>query len=179
MLQERERGKKTESADANGATKKSGKSNLPCSIKQHCKPKWLQCGGPQPTIHVKKREEVTMHRDSAQDSIILGTAQIKIKGTGNRELSTRALCDNGSQVNLVTTSIIQQLGEKPRVNQTSFIGVGGSQLGSAMGETTLKIQLKNGRCMVSNFYVVKKITNYSPMSNYKTWEKLKGNLSRV
>lgn len=77
-------------------------------------------------------------------------------------LSVRALCDNGSQVNLISSSIVQQLLEKPIKNSTSFFGVGGNSLGSSMGEVRLKIELSDGRCMVEKFLVVKSITNYNP-----------------
>lgn len=64
-----------------------------------------------------------MHSLLARENIILRTAQINIIGTQNQEVTTRALCDNGTQVNLIiTNSIVQQLKEKPIGNKTSFIG---------------------------------------------------------
>lgn len=118
-----------------------------------------------------------MHQQSQQENIILGTAIIRIVTREGGELITRALCDNGSQVNLITTTIIQKLREKPVANQTSFIGIGGNELGSSMGEVTLTIKLEDDRCMVGKFYVVKAITNYSPNSQSKIWKSLTDRLA--
>lgn len=129
-----------------------------------------------PTVNVKKRTALTIHQVATGDSVILGTANIVIKGKENLEVRTRALCDNGSQVNLITTTIVQQLRETPNSERTSFVGVGGSKLGSSVGEIKLRIKLNDGRCMVTNFFVVKNITNYSPRTN-KRWTQLQGKLA--
>lgn len=47
-------------------------------------------------------------------------------------------------------------------NKTNFVGMGGANLGDAQGEVRATIQLKNGRAITTNFYVVKNITTYSP-----------------
>lgn len=85
-----------------------------------------------------------------------------MKGHKGINIAVRALCDNGSQVNLITSSIVQQLMEKPKKNSTKFFGIGGNTLGSSTGEIWLKFELNDGRCMVDKFLVVKFITNYSP-----------------
>lgn len=118
-----------------------------------------------------------MHQTTRREAIILGTAQIRIQGEKGTKVNTRALCDNGSQVNLITTAVVQQLNKKPTSNQTTFVGVGGNTLGSSVGEIVLKIELNDGSCMVSNFYVVRSITNYCPKAASNKWHQLKGKLA--
>lgn len=87
------------------------------------------------------------------------------------------MCDNGSQVNLISQSIIQQLKEKPLPERTSFVGIGGNKLGTSLGEIWLSIQLKTGEILTEKFYVVKNITSYEPQSVTLGWDKLKGYLA--
>lgn len=93
-------------------------------------------------------------------------------GKENRSIKTRALCDNGSQVNLITNAIVQQLQETPTLEPTSFTGIGGKSVGSATGEVSLGIKLKDGGCMVSKFFVVKNITNYRSSTTNRKWKHL-------
>lgn len=111
------------------------------------------------------------------EEIILGTARIRLVGKNGNECITRALCDNGSQVNLITQVTILKLGEKPSFEKTTFQGVGGNSLGSSLGEVNLKMKLKNGNLLKQKFYVVKNITNYHPLATNHEWEYLKGNLA--
>lgn len=107
----------------------------------------------------------------------MGTARVKIRGQNGIEIITRALCDNGSQVNLITKAVVQQLREKPLANKTTFVGVGGNTLGSSFGELQLTIYLKDGGCMVNNFFVVKNITNYHPSVARNRWSHLNDQLA--
>lgn len=93
------------------------------------------------------------------------------------ETMVRALCDNGSQVNLITQTVIQQLNEKPSIQKTTFFGIGGTALGSSMGEIELKIKLRNGKFIENKFFVVKNITNYCPKEAGNDWNHLKGQLA--
>lgn len=129
------------------------------------------------TKHFKKLQAVTIHQAQKGNAIILGTANITILGKGGIEIQTRALCDNGSQVNLITASILQQLNENPKSDYTTFYGIGGNALGSSLGEIMLKIKLNDGSCMVNKFFVVKNITNYTPRTASSNWSHLKGKLA--
>lgn len=131
------------------------------------------------TFHFKKliKETIQQHHIAEGDDILLGTATIRIEGEKGATTTTRALCDNGSQVNLITSAIVQQLGEKVSSNKTTFVGIGGNQLGSALGEIRLKIRLNDGSCMVSKFFVVKSITNYNPSSGTNNWAHCKSELA--
>lgn len=95
-------------------------------------------------------------------------------GDQGTKQTIRALCDNGSQVNLISNNISQKLGLKPNSNRTTFIGIGGTKLGSASGETRVSIQLNNGTLITDTFFIVKNITNYTPQSDNHTtnWNKL-------
>lgn len=79
-----------------------------------------------------------MHEINNDDSnIILGTARINLVGTSGLKLNVRVLVDNGSQVNLISQTIINHLGEIYNREPSPFIGVGGNHLGTASGEVWL------------------------------------------
>lgn len=92
-------------------------------------------------------------------------------------LTIRALCDNGSQVNLITQAAVQKLDLKPYPELTTFTGVGGNDLGCSMDEIMLTIQLRNGKLIAKKFYVVKHITNYFPKTNTTDWDNMKHQLA--
>lgn len=119
-----------------------------------------------------------IHHQTDDDShVILGTAQITLEGENGNKITARALCDNGSQVNLISQTTIHQLGEKLIKRETNFAGVGGNSLGSALGEIWLNIKLRNNQNLNEKFYIVKSITNYVPCATNHTWPTLKNQLA--
>lgn len=129
-----------------------------------------------------RTEDITTnihHQGVVKDDleVILGTATIKLVKQTGIEINTRALCDNGSQVNLISQSVIQQLGKKPDPERTSFIGIGGNKLGTSLGVIWLSMKLKKGDILVNKFYVVKNITCYAPQAISQKWDYLKGHLA--
>lgn len=116
-----------------------------------------------------------MKRDS--DDIILGTAQITIVGANKEEQRIRALCDNGSQVNLITMSAVEKINGKPLYEQTSFCGVGGKTIGSSLGEIWITVRINDKQFLFNKFYIVRNITNYGPNDSVKEWDYLKGKLA--
>lgn len=93
------------------------------------------------------------------------------------ELTTRALIDNGSQVNLITKKIVDELGMEPNPEKTTFAGIGGHNLGSSIGEIELTIKLKEGNFIKNKFYVVKHIKNYWPGKIVNKWNSIKNLLA--
>lgn len=89
-------------------------------------------------------------------------------GRNGEELTIRALCDNGSQVNLITLSAVEKINEKLQVGHTAFCGVGGKEIGTSLGEVWVSIKLSEKTSVSSKFYVVKKITNYCPPEEPQT-----------
>lgn len=72
------------------------------------------------------------------------------------------MCDNGSQVNLISRKAIEKLGIKINKTETAFIGIDGCSLGSSLGSVQLKIILpKTGEILSEQFHIMEKITNYS------------------
>lgn len=119
-----------------------------------------------------------MHQlNRRSDNVILGTAQITIEGIHGEELRLRALCDNGSQVNLITLSAIEKINQKMQTTSTNFSGIGGRELGTSLGEVWLKIKIKQREHIVAKFYVVRKITSYCPGENTDYWNVLRGQLA--
>lgn len=88
-------------------------------------------------------------------------------GEDRKTKEIRALCDNGSEVNSVTSRAVQQFKIKLEPAKTTFFGIGGTSLGESLGEIQLKIQLRNGKVIVNKCYVVKQITAYNNPSVVK------------
>lgn len=104
-------------------------------------------------------------------NILLGTAKIKI--TSNFTTKTlRALCDNGSQINLITENAIKEFGIKPLPSKTFFTGIGGNKLGTSMGSVTLQIKMLDETFITAKFHVVKQITTYQPNGANNVWKTL-------
>lgn len=87
------------------------------------------------------------------------------------------MCDNGSQVNLISQEIVQKLNEKPIPGKISFSGIGGNNLGSSLGEIYMSLVLKSGDMIMNKFYIVKNITNYSPSETVGKWPRIKNQLA--
>lgn len=133
-----------------------------------------------PNTNSKKSTEINIHHQELlgdDREIMLGTARINVKGNLDIKIMVRAICDNGSQVNLITQAAIQQLGLKPNPKVSFFQGIGGNKLGSSKGNIYLQIALNNETTLIDKFYVVKNITNYSPKESNNRWKNLKGKLA--
>lgn len=92
--------------------------------------------------------------------------------------SIRSLCDNGSQVNLITKTAIKQLKVELQANNTTFIGMGGHKLGSALGRCMLSIHIPNSHHFLkTEFFVVNAITNYTPQAHNHEWSNIKDKLA--
>lgn len=119
-----------------------------------------------------------MQISDSTNNVLLGTAEVKIKEEKEQQLTIRALCDNGSQVNLITQTAIEKLNLQPQRTKIGFSGMGGKTLGQAMGETPITFYLRYGSRITDNFFAVKRITNYSPEeNNIGYWHHLKGQLA--
>lgn len=84
---------------------------------------------------------------------MLGTAIVSIDSAKKGILKLRALCDNGSQVNLISQSAFNKLGPpETKGMEVQFIGVNGKQLGKSMGQANLKIILpQSGESIQAHF----------------------------
>lgn len=102
--------------------------------------------------------------------VILGTARLPIIARSGTEYRIRALCDNGSQVNLISNQIALKLGLTTSISRTTFLGIGGTNLGASLGKVQARIKLRNGQLITDNFYIVKTITSYAPRPTNQTFQ---------
>lgn len=103
----------------------------------------------------------------------LGTAIIQIVNCCSQEKTLRALCDNGSQINLISQKGLEKLKLKSKSAKITLLGVSGKPLGEASQKVELHIALPNsGDVIKSIFYVVKNITTYQPSASIKNIKNL-------
>lgn len=102
---------------------------------------------------------------------------IRIRGRTGELHETRALLDNGSQVNLISLASAQQLKLKIQPERTTFTGLGGNNLGTSLGEVTIQIRLRDGGDTTERFHVVRSITSYHPMSKTNDWDHIREELA--
>lgn len=97
----------------------------------------------------------------------MGTAVVAVRNKDSGAETFRALCDNGSQVNLITQSVINRLGLDRLDNRVQFVGINGAPLGHSLGSAQISIILPRNKGAISaEFMIVKSITNYQP----EQWE---------
>lgn len=94
---------------------------------------------------------------------MLGTAEVTIIDKNGEGKTFRALCDNGSQVNLISQLAVKRLGLKQHKSLVQFTGIDGTPLGRSFAYVMATITLPDSQeTLESKFYIMKKITNYSP-----------------
>lgn len=98
------------------------------------------------------------------DKSLLATANIIVQAKTGQQITARALCDAGSQVNLITSECIQALKVKETKMKIELNGVGGPTSATIRGTIRLTMQSKVNQSfqMLAQFLVVNKITNELP-----------------
>lgn len=101
---------------------------------------------------------------STEVRTVLGTTMARI---ANTDLQTRgfirALCDNGSQLNLITERAVRRLKLKPEPVSISLLGASQSPLGESTGQVTLRVEIPESSDFIeATLYVVSRITEHLP-----------------
>lgn len=112
------------------------------------------------------------------EKISLATAEITVFANNNQEIKLRALCDNGSQVNLISQKTLNSNHLFPTKQKTSFFGIEGTKIGTSSGEIELEIKSPNStETIKTRFFVIKTITNYSSINQRNDWKMIENNLA--
>lgn len=100
----------------------------------------------------------------SEQTALLGTVSFKVINTISDQATMRAMCDTGSQINLITDTAVRQL-KLPKVStRIRLSGVGGHLAGRSTGMVTLRFtSLYNSEIFTGNFYVVQTITQPIPL----------------
>lgn len=96
-------------------------------------------------------------------SVMLGTMQIRLQL--NQATITdpiRGLCDNGSQINLITEHCVQQLRIRKNKQKTPIIGIGSTSYASGHIDVHIVHRLNNEIIMPARFFVISKISASLP-----------------
>lgn len=119
-----------------------------------------------PILDIRSANATVLVDDDSQDSPMLATSLITIGDRQGRPITFRALCDQGSQLNLITTEAYQKLHYGQVRRQFNFIGVGGVE-STAQGQVRLLFQSRfaNGNRFELTAVVVRKITVPLPSIN--------------
>lgn len=98
-----------------------------------------------------------------ETSTILATAMAKINNARPWCNQIRALCDSGSQLNLITSNAVKKLGLVAERFRLSMTGAQDSPLGDAVGRVILSIQLpKSTETIQTTMYIVDRISRQLP-----------------
>lgn len=103
-----------------------------------------------------------MGNEEKQKLKMLGTARVTIQTENNEGKEFRALCDNGSQVNLVTMSAVRRLNLRGREKRVQLVGINGKSLGQSLGCVRMRLKYPNGETREDEFIIVKNLTDYAP-----------------
>lgn len=83
-----------------------------------------ECRGPHNSLlHCKEPAPPVTLTGNISNNVLLPTVRIKVHGRDGTEFHVKALLDSGSQVSLVTSSLVQQLGLTPNPSNTNIIGI--------------------------------------------------------
>lgn len=95
---------------------------------------------------------------------MLGTAIVTVLNARPWSNQLRALCDNGSQINLITIKAIKKLGLAPENISMKMVGAQDTVLGEARGRVVLQIAIpQSNKSIRSTFYIVPRITKNLPL----------------
>lgn len=101
---------------------------------------------------------------------LLATAEVRIANTISDSPNIRCLCDNGSQLNLITDEAVRKL-KIPRTNaKVQLNGIGGIVTGKSMGIVKLRVtSLYNDKEFLdATFFIVKQVTLPLPLVRIAT-----------
>lgn len=93
---------------------------------------------------------------------LLATIKVITKDNQGNEVSLRALCDPGSQINLITDNMIQRLKLNKDKTAIKITGLGGDTLTNGIVHLSIKSSVDNKISEEIEAYVVKKILNKIP-----------------
>lgn len=101
----------------------------------------------------------------------MGTAVATIANANPWNNQIRALCDSGSQINLITASTVRKLGLNSEKTSLSVSGVNSTKNHHITGKVTLQINFINSEnCCKAIFYIVPWITKPLPEKRIQATE---------
>lgn len=109
---------------------------------------------------------------------MLGTAIATVLNVRPWSNKLRALCDTGSQLNLITSKAVKKLGLTPENIKMKMVGAQDTAIGEAQGRVVIRLATADvNESIKSIFYIVPRITKSLPLYpiNYpRTWNGYKG-----
>lgn len=101
---------------------------------------------------------------------ILGTAEIRVHNTISELKELRCLCDNGSQLNLITEEAVRRFGLTKTRAKIQLNGVGGKLSDHSNGIVKLRFgpNFNRENSLEALFFVVRRISNPLPNTHIKT-----------
>ncbi|XP_015124512.1 uncharacterized protein LOC107046415 [Diachasma alloeum] len=105
----------------------------------------------------------TTQQEADQQSVLLATAQVKVKSPKGFISRARVLIDQGSEVSFISEKLVHQLHLTRTTETLELIGIGGVNSGHTRGRVSVMLQAINGSQQVKlNAHVLKKLTAILP-----------------
>ncbi|XP_024867312.1 uncharacterized protein LOC112451722 [Temnothorax curvispinosus] len=154
---------------------KSTRNCFTCNARHHSMLHDAYVSATAPLAEVSTLSAVGKTDDSK--AILLATARVTIADRHGDPHEVRVLIDQGSEVSIVSESLVQRLRLPRSRTRVSIFGIGGSQSGSTRGKVSLTIKSKTtGATLTAVAFVLPRLSLYQGAANNcrTSWPHLRG-----
>ncbi|XP_071572845.1 uncharacterized protein [Temnothorax nylanderi] len=153
----------------------STRNCMTCNSRHHSMLHDAYVSEPQPAAEVSALSAVGKADD--RKAILLATARVIVADRHGNPHEVRALIDQGSEVSIVSESLVQRLRLPRSRTRMSIFGIGGSQSGSTRGKVSLSLTSSTtGAALTAVAFVLPRLSLYqgSAIKCSTTWPHLQG-----
>ncbi|XP_071582222.1 uncharacterized protein [Temnothorax nylanderi] len=146
-----------------------------CNLRHHSMLHDAYVSTPKPAAEVSALSAAGKTED--RKAILLATARVTIADRHGDPHEVRALIDQGSEVSIVSESLVQRLRLPRSRTRVSIFGIGGSHSGSTRGKVSLNVTSRTtGDSFTAVAFVLPRLSLYQGSTNKcsTTWPHLQG-----
>ncbi|XP_071577593.1 uncharacterized protein [Temnothorax nylanderi] len=153
----------------------STRNCMTCNSRHHTMLHDAYASEPKPAAEVSALSAVGKADD--RKAILLATARVIVADRRGEPHEVRALIDRGSEVSIVSESLVQRLRLPRSRTRMSIFGIGGSQSGSTRGKVSMSLtSTTTGATLTAVAFVLPRLSLYqgSAIKCNTTWPHLQG-----